>query len=168
MTNTNPTPTLDARYNDTAILDAMTRLIVINPSQGRRLIEFANLGFFIDATEVLCTIEQAIRETEAAAQDAARNLTNVEIALRRDNILAAIPTADVEHREELAASAARMTAELNRRAAPDTPAPAEIAYRIPGKGNFKRRTFKTEAAAEAFLDALREREGDDIEVRWAS
>ena len=46
------------------------------------------------------------------------------------------------------------------------PAPVEIAYRIPGKDSWKRRTFKTEAAAEKWIDKLTEREGDDIEFMW--
>ena len=94
--------------------------------------------------------------------------TTHQIAMSRDNILAAIPfITDDEHRAELTASAERLTAELDRRASIDD-APVEIAYRIPGKGNFKRRTFKTAAAAEAFTTKLREREGDDVEIRWAS
>ena len=43
----------------------------------------------------------------------------------------------------------------------------EVAYRIPGKGGWKRRTFETAAKAEAFLARLRAKEGDDVEVRWA-
>ena len=48
------------------------------------------------------------------------------------------------------------------------PATTEIAYRIPGKGSWKRRTFATEEAATKFLARLRAKEGDDVEVRWAN
>ena len=97
-----------------------------------------------------------------------QNLTTPEITIRRDNILAGIThAADDTERAERLANAAAMTAELNRRFN-EYYKPVEIAYRIPGKGNFKRRTFKTEAAAEAFTTKLREREGDDVEIRWAS
>jgi hypothetical protein len=42
----------------------------------------------------------------------------------------------------------------------------EIAYRIPGKGGFRRKTFQSEAQAERFVDTLTEKEGDDVEIRW--
>lgn len=45
--------------------------------------------------------------------------------------------------------------------------PIEIAYRIPGKGSWKRKQFKTDKAAEEFVHKLIEREGDDVDVRWA-
>ena len=54
-------------------------------------------------------------------------LSTVQITMRRDNLLAAIPTADDNaHRDELRASADRMTAELTRRARGDA-APAAAA-----------------------------------------
>lgn len=43
----------------------------------------------------------------------------------------------------------------------------EIAYRIPGKSGFRSRTFKTQAAAERWIDKLLAREGSDVEIRWA-
>lgn len=43
----------------------------------------------------------------------------------------------------------------------------EIAYRIPGKGGWKRKTFKSEADANKFIAKLRDDEGDDVEVRWS-
>lgn len=45
--------------------------------------------------------------------------------------------------------------------------PVEIAYRIPGKGGFKRKSFKSEKEAEKFVDKLIDKEGKDVEVRWA-
>lgn len=42
----------------------------------------------------------------------------------------------------------------------------EIAYRIPGKGGFKRKSFKSKDAAEKFVDKLIDKEGKDVEVRW--
>lgn len=42
----------------------------------------------------------------------------------------------------------------------------EIAYHVPGKGGWKRKSFKDKAAAEKFVDKLLDKEGDDIEVRW--
>jgi hypothetical protein len=54
-------------------------------------------------------------------------LSTVQITMRRDNLLAALPTAaDDAHRDELRASADRMTAELTRRAGGDA-APAAAA-----------------------------------------
>lgn len=43
----------------------------------------------------------------------------------------------------------------------------EIAYRIPGKGSFKRKKFTTQAAMEKFINALQEKEGDDIEIEYS-
>ena len=49
-----------------------------------------------------------------------------------------------------------------------TSTPIEIAFRIPGSPRgWVRKTFRTEAAAEQFVDRLLEREGDDVEIRWA-
>lgn len=50
---------------------------------------------------------------------------------------------------------------------PEPTAGAELAYRIPGKGGFVRRTFRTEAAAQRFAEKLVDREGDDVEIRWS-
>jgi hypothetical protein len=44
----------------------------------------------------------------------------------------------------------------------------EIAYRIPGKGGFKRKKFPNQKAAEKFVDKLISDEGSDVEVRWAA
>ncbi len=44
----------------------------------------------------------------------------------------------------------------------------ELAYRIPGKSSFVRKMFKNEKAALAFVDKLIEREGSDVEIRWAA
>jgi hypothetical protein len=50
----------------------------------------------------------------------------------------------------------------------------EIAYRVPGKGGFKRKVFRGEtlamaqAAAARGVDKLVEKHGSDIEVRWQS
>jgi len=41
----------------------------------------------------------------------------------------------------------------------------EIAYRVPGKGGWKRRTFGSEAKADAFIDRLIRKEGDDVEIQ---
>jgi len=41
----------------------------------------------------------------------------------------------------------------------------EIAYRIPGKGGWRRRAFGSEAAADAFIDKLIRKEGDDVEIQ---
>lgn len=41
----------------------------------------------------------------------------------------------------------------------------EIAYRVTGLG-WKRRMFDTSTQAERFVDALVERYGDIIEIRW--
>lgn len=49
---------------------------------------------------------------------------------------------------------------------PTTTTP-ELAYRVPGKGTWKRRTFTSQAKAQAFVDRLLETEGDDVELRWA-
>lgn len=46
--------------------------------------------------------------------------------------------------------------------------PVEIAYRVPGKGSWKRKTFKTQEAAETFVDKLMAKEGSDVEVRWGA
>lgn len=43
-----------------------------------------------------------------------------------------------------------------------TAEPIEIAYHTPGKG-WKRKSFKTEAAARKFVEKL----DSDVEVRWA-
>ena len=52
-----------------------------------------------------------------AAIAAFANLATFEVTLRRDNLLATIPHAvDAQHRQELEESAARMTAEITRRA----------------------------------------------------
>ena len=42
----------------------------------------------------------------------------------------------------------------------------EIAYYIPGKGSWKRKQFDSQQKAEAWVEKLREKEGDDVEVRW--
>ena len=42
---------------------------------------------------------------------------------------------------------------------------AEIAYRIPGKGDFKRKRFKTEEEAIKWIDRLEEKEGK-VDIRW--
>ena len=42
----------------------------------------------------------------------------------------------------------------------------EIAYRIPGKGGFRRRMFESESKADAFIDKLIQKEGDDVEVQY--
>jgi hypothetical protein len=41
--------------------------------------------------------------------------------------------------------------------------PIEIAYRLPGAGGFRRKTFKTQAACDRFVEKL----ASDAEVRWA-
>lgn len=45
--------------------------------------------------------------------------------------------------------------------------PVTIAYRIPGIGWKPEKTFKTEAAAERFVDRLIAKHGNDLEVRWS-
>lgn len=42
----------------------------------------------------------------------------------------------------------------------------EISYFVPGRDGWRRRIFRSEVEMEAFVDALREREGDDVEVRY--
>jgi hypothetical protein len=49
----------------------------------------------------------------------------------------------------------------------ETPAPIELAYRIPGRTGFVRAEFATEAAADRFIATLLKTEGDDVEIRWA-
>jgi hypothetical protein len=44
--------------------------------------------------------------------------------------------------------------------------PYEIMYRIPGKGGFKAKAFKDNEAAVKWLEKFREKEGDDVDVRW--
>lgn len=41
----------------------------------------------------------------------------------------------------------------------------EVAFRIPGKGGFKRKTFSSEEARTKFIDKLIDKEGDDVEMR---
>lgn len=43
--------------------------------------------------------------------------------------------------------------------------PIEIAYRIPGKGGWKRKEFKTKKDSEKFIDKLFDKEGSDVEIR---
>lgn len=50
---------------------------------------------------------------------------------------------------------------------PTATSQVEIAYRIPGKGGWKRRTFKGQAAMERWVEKLIEREGTDVEIRHA-
>ena len=47
---------LDPRYNDAATLDAMSKLIELDPEKGRYAIEIINYGFFQDH-EILPLIE---------------------------------------------------------------------------------------------------------------
>jgi len=44
------------------------------------------------------------------------------------------------------------------------PRGVEIAFRIPGRGSFRRRRFETQKAAESFIERLLKDEGDDVEV----
>ena len=44
--------------------------------------------------------------------------------------------------------------------------PYEIMYRIPGKGGFKAKAFKDNEAAVKWLEKFREKQGDDVDVRW--
>lgn len=44
----------------------------------------------------------------------------------------------------------------------------EIAYRIPGKWNFRKKCFRSSEAAHKFITNLFTKEGDDVEVRWGA
>jgi hypothetical protein len=44
----------------------------------------------------------------------------------------------------------------------------EIAYRIPGKGGWKRKVFDSKSKMERWVDKLIEKEGDDVEINWSA